>query len=77
MKKGVSILTIMLFSFNLFAQVGPQGKPNKNTKPYPYDNPVIRTIYTADPAPHVMPDGKIWMVTSTDDENGGGVFNYA
>jgi len=29
-------------------------------------------MYTADAAPHVMPDGKVWMVTSTDREEGGG-----
>jgi arabinoxylan arabinofuranohydrolase len=29
-------------------------------------------MYTADASPHVMPDGKVWMVTSVDAENGGG-----
>lgn len=47
-------------------------KPNSNTKPYPYNNPVITHMYTADAAPHVMPDGKVWMVTSVDHEDGGG-----
>ena len=47
-------------------------KENVNTKPYPYGNPVIRHMYTADAAPHVMPDGRVWMVTSVDHEDGGG-----
>lgn len=47
-------------------------KPNSNTKPYPYGNPVIKHMYTADAAPHVMPDGRVWMVTSVDHEKGGG-----
>ncbi len=49
-------------------------KPNSNTKPYPYNNPVVTHMYTADAAPHVMPDGRVWMVTSVDHEDGG---NYA
>lgn len=49
-----------------------QGKPNVNTIPYPFGNPVIKHMYTADAAPHVMPDGKVWMVTSVDSDNGGG-----
>lgn len=49
-----------------------QGKKNWNTKPYPYGNPVITHMYTADAAPHVMPDGRVWMVTSVDHEDGGG-----
>ncbi|MCM2679877.1 family 43 glycosylhydrolase [Echinimonas agarilytica] len=47
-------------------------KPNKNTKPYPYGNPVITHMYTADASPHVMPDGRVWMVTSVDHEKSGG-----
>lgn len=47
-------------------------KKNSNTKPYPYGNPVIKHMYTADASPHVMPDGKMWMVTSVDSEEGGG-----
>jgi hypothetical protein len=39
---------------------------------YPYKNPVVTTDYTADAAPKVMPDGKVWMVTSIDHPNGGG-----
>lgn len=39
---------------------------------YPYKNPVVTTSYTADAAPKVMPDGKVWMVTSIDHPNGGG-----
>ncbi|MBP6387178.1 MAG: family 43 glycosylhydrolase [Pseudarcicella sp.] len=63
----------MLFVGNMvFAQKNPAGKKNTNTKPYPYGNPVIHHMYTADASPHVMPDGKVWMVTSVDDENGGG-----
>jgi hypothetical protein len=41
-------------------------------KAYPYGNPVIKHMYTADAAPKVMPDGKVWMVTSVDHEDGGG-----
>nr|MBP6411251.1 hypothetical protein [Pseudarcicella sp.] len=63
----------MLFVGNMvFAQKNPAGKKNTNTKPYPYGNPVIHHMYTADASPRVMPDGKVWMVTSVDDENGGG-----
>ena len=40
--------------------------------PYPYNNPVIATDYTADAAPKVMPDGRVWMVTSIDHPDGGG-----
>lgn len=47
-------------------------KKNSNTKPYPYNNPVIKHMYTADASPHVMPDGRVWMVTSVDHEDGGG-----
>ncbi len=43
-----------------------------NTKPYPLGNPVIKHMYTADAAPKVMPDGRLWMVTSVDSEKGGG-----
>jgi arabinoxylan arabinofuranohydrolase len=39
---------------------------------YPYKNPVVTTSYTADAAPKVMPDGKVWMITSIDHPNGGG-----
>ena len=42
-------------------------KKNVNTKPYPYGNPVVTHMYTADAAPRVMPDGRVWMVTSVDD----------
>lgn len=47
-------------------------KKNSNTEPYPYGNPVITHMYTADAAPKVMPDGRLWMVTSVDHEEGGG-----
>jgi arabinoxylan arabinofuranohydrolase len=47
-------------------------KKNSNTKPYPFGNPVIKHMYTADASPHVMPDGRMWMVTSVDSEEGGG-----
>ena len=43
-----------------------------NAEPYPFDNPVVTHLYTADAAPHVMPDGRVWMVTSIDSEQGGG-----
>ncbi|MCG8700769.1 MAG: family 43 glycosylhydrolase, partial [Bacteroidales bacterium] len=39
---------------------------------YPYGNPVVTHMYTADAAPKVMPDGRLWMVTSVDHEKGGG-----
>lgn len=52
-----------------FAQ---KGKEKTNTKPYPYGNPIITHMYTADAAPKVMPDGRLWMVTSVDHEDGGG-----
>ena len=47
-------------------------KTNVNETPYPYNNPVITHMYTADAAPHVMPDGRVWMVTSVDLMEGGG-----
>jgi arabinoxylan arabinofuranohydrolase len=57
----------LLISMASFAQ-----KKNSNTKIYPYGNPVIKHMYTADASPHVMPDGRVWMVTSVDHEDGGG-----
>lgn len=42
---------------------------------YPYNNPVVTTDYTADAAPKVMPDGRVWMVTSIDLATGGGYSN--
>ena len=45
---------------------------NDFSEPYPFGNPVIRHMYTADAAPHVMPDGRVWMVTSVDHLDGGG-----
>ena len=59
-----------LLAMPCFAQ--NKGKKNSNTQPYPYGNPIIHHMYTADAAPHVMPDGRVWMVTSVDSENGGG-----
>ena len=47
----------------LASSMGAQVKKNVNTDPYPYGNPVIRHMYTADAAPHVMPDGRVWMIT--------------
>ncbi|RDV26080.1 hypothetical protein DXV75_08350 [Alteromonas aestuariivivens] len=47
-------------------------KPNVNSEPYPFGNPVIKHMYTADASPHVMPDGRVWMVTSVDLDAGGG-----
>ena len=66
--KTISTFFCAFISIAAFAQI----KPNKNTKPYPYGNPVIKHMYTADASPHVMPDGRVWMVTSVDHENGGG-----
>ena len=66
-KFSILILSILLINSFSFAQ-----KKNTNTKPYPYGNPIITHMYTADAAPKVMPDGRLWMVTSVDDENGGG-----
>lgn len=69
MKKHFLLMSV----FCMLASAGmSQGKKNVNTKPYPYANPVIRHMYTADAAPHVMPDGRVWMITSVDHENGGG-----
>ncbi len=68
-------LLIVLFAFFILsavAQTVPVGKKNVNTKTYPYGNPVIRHMYTADASPKVMPDGKVWMITSVDHEDGGG-----
>ena len=64
-------LSILLVGILLLAPLLAQ-KKNSNTEPYPYNNPVITHMYTADAAPKVMPDGKVWMVTSVDHENGGG-----
>lgn len=61
------VMLIVFISTSVFAQ-----KKNWNTKPYPYGNPVITHMYTADASPHVMPDGQVWMVTSVDSQKGGG-----
>lgn len=69
MKKQFLLMSV----FCMLATAGmSQVKKNVNTDPYPYANPVIRHMYTADAAPHVMPDGRVWMITSVDHENGGG-----
>ena len=68
MKKQLLILWGLLSISITYAQI----KSNSNTKPYPYGNPVIKHMYTADASPHVMPDGRVWMVTSVDHEDGGG-----
>lgn len=60
---------MVLFNFGLVLNAQKQ---NNNTKPYPFGNPVIHHMYTADAAPKVMPDGRLWMVTSVDHEDGGG-----
>jgi arabinoxylan arabinofuranohydrolase len=65
---GIALLNVLFVA----AQTVPVTKKNVNNKPYPYGNPVIRHMYTADAAPKVMPDGKVWMVTSVDHEDGGG-----
>jgi arabinoxylan arabinofuranohydrolase len=57
----IIVLLFFAFAFIAFA-----------TAQYPYKNPVVTTSYTADAAPKVMPDGKVWMVTSIDHPNGGG-----
>lgn len=66
-KSASWILFFIFFSWSTMAQ-----KKNVNDNPYPYGNPVITYMYTADAAPKVMPDGKVWMVTSVDHEDGGG-----
>lgn len=66
-KISISICVLSFMSLVVFAQ-----KKNVTTKPYPYSNPVIHHMYTADAAPKVMPDGRVWMVTSVDHEDGGG-----
>ena len=71
MKKSILFLFLGTLFLSLSAQTRPI-KPNINNRPFPFQNPVIRHMYTADPAPKVMPDGKIWMVTSVDHEDGGG-----
>ncbi|RXP62725.1 carbohydrate-binding protein [Lutibacter sp. HS1-25] len=65
-------LTLIFFLSIFCVSVSFSQKKNTNTKPYPYGNPVITHMYTADAAPKVMPDGRLWMVTSVDHENGGG-----
>jgi hypothetical protein len=68
MKNTLLIFAILCMSAHGFSQ-----KPNiHDPADYPYDNPVITHMYTADAAPHVMPDGRVWMVTSVDHEDGGG-----
>jgi hypothetical protein len=67
LRYGIICLLFFLSAVSVFAQ-----KKNSNTKLYPYGNPVIKHMYTADASPHVMPDGKVWMVTSTDRDEGGG-----
>ena len=67
MKYFISLFVLAILSLNAIAQ-----KKNVNTQAYPYGNPVITHMYTADAAPKVMPDGKVWMVTSVDHEHGGG-----
>jgi arabinoxylan arabinofuranohydrolase len=68
MRTKLNLLILILF---VVSSIQAQ-KKNMNTKPYPYGNPVIKHIYTADAAPHVMPDGRVWMVTSVDSDQGGG-----
>ncbi|MEH0152885.1 family 43 glycosylhydrolase [Limibacter armeniacum] len=69
-------ITLILLSLSIctigFGQAVGSKKKNVNTKPYPLGNPVVKHMYTADASPHVMPDGKVWMVTSVDSDNGGG-----
>jgi beta-xylosidase len=63
---------LTFYAFLLAINIAIAQKKNSNSTPYPYNNPVIKHMYTADASPHVMPDGKVWMVTSVDSENGGG-----
>ncbi len=65
-------IVLLLVGNMVNAQSGSSGKKNRNTQPYPFGNPIIKHMYTADAAPHVMPDGKVWMVTSVDSDAGGG-----
>lgn len=65
-----SLLFLILFSWLPITLLFGQTK--QNTKHYPYGNPVIKHMYTADAAPHAMPDEKAWMVSFVDSENGGG-----
>ena len=52
---------------SIFLATPTLAKKNVNTKPYPFGNPVVTNMFTADAAPKVMPDGRVWMVTSVDD----------
>ena len=63
-------IAMILLAFTTHAAAASD--PVADAKAYPYGNPVIRHMYTADAAPHVMPDGRVWMVTSVDHEQGGG-----
>lgn len=67
----IQAATLLLLSLALPQLLSAQ-KKTVNTQPYPYGNPVIKHMYTADASPHVMPDGRVWMVTSVDSEKGGG-----
>jgi len=69
-KRATALTLTVLGSAVLVA--APARNENVNTKPYPLGNPVIHHMYTADAAPKVMPDGRVWMVTSVDHEDGGG-----
>lgn len=68
----ISSIILLLLAILSTAQTVPGRKENVNTEPYPYNNPVIRHMYTADAAPRVYADGRVWMVTSVDHEDGGG-----
>ena len=69
----MKIRTFIFFIYvSLVGYISAQVKQNVNNAPYPYGNPVICHMYTADAAPHVMPDGRVWMITSVDNEKGGG-----
>jgi len=62
-KKGLLIFSLSV-SILTMAQSVPSDKKNVNNKPYLYTYQINRHAYTADAAPQVMPDGKVWMVTS-------------
>lgn len=70
-KTKLTLLTLLISPL-LLAQPSKAIKLNPNTAPYPLGNPVIRHMYTADAAPHVLPDGRVWMITSVDRDEGGG-----
>lgn len=72
MRITTSLIILFATLTSLSAQNTKAKSETWNKNPYPYGNPVIKHMYTADAAPKVMPDGKVWMVTSVDSKQGGG-----